>query len=141
MYARTRYLLWSHIVARVVWINRVSCQSRTWPSKQEKIIFPCTRSAVPSRIGLLVSILSLNLVLAYGIPFEFRCGVHLFIYNRHTPSCQSRVYMVALMRTDGVHCRVCTGTGPVKIEKLRTSAAFAGQHGPINIRLSFQQTL
>ena len=25
---------------------------------------------------------------AYGIPPEFRRGVHLFIYNRHTPSGQ-----------------------------------------------------
>ena len=36
----------------------------------------------------------LNLVLTYGIPPEFRGGIHLFIYNRHTPSGQSRVYRV-----------------------------------------------
>ena len=36
-------------------------------------------SAVPSRVSLLISILRLNLVLTYGIPPEFRCGVHLFI--------------------------------------------------------------
>ena len=30
-------------------------------------------------------------MLAYGIPLEFRGGVHLFIYKRHTPSGQSRV--------------------------------------------------
>ena len=29
---------------------------------------------------------------AYGIPPEFRGGVHLFILNRHTPSGQPRVY-------------------------------------------------
>ena len=51
-------------------------------------IFPCPRaglkiwsretgSAVPSRVRLLVSILSLNLVLTYGIPPEFRGGVRL----------------------------------------------------------------
>ena len=45
-----------------------------------------TGSAVPSRVSLLFSILRLNLVLTYGIPPEFRGGVHLFIYNRHTPS-------------------------------------------------------
>ena len=28
----------------------------------------------------------LSLVLTYGIPPEFRGGIHLFIYNRHTPS-------------------------------------------------------
>ena len=30
----------------------------------------------------------------YGIPPEFHGGVHLFIYNRHIPSGQSRVYRV-----------------------------------------------
>ena len=70
-----------------------------------KIIFPCpcsrlricsreTCSAVPSRVSLLISILWLNMVLTYGIPPEFRHGVHLFTYNRHTPSGQSRVYRV-----------------------------------------------
>ena len=34
-------------------------------------------SAVPSRVSLLISILRLNLVLTYGIPPEFRGGVHL----------------------------------------------------------------
>ena len=38
-----------------------------------------TSSAVPSRVSLLISILGLNLVLTYGIPPEFRGGVHLFI--------------------------------------------------------------
>ena len=36
-------------------------------------------SAVSSRVSLLISILRLNLVLTYGIPPEFRGGVHLFI--------------------------------------------------------------
>ena len=35
--------------------------------------------AVPSRVSLLNSILRLNLVFSYGIPPEFRGGVHLFI--------------------------------------------------------------
>ena len=38
-----------------------------------------TGSAVPSRVSLLVSILRLNTVLTYGIPPDFRGGVHLFI--------------------------------------------------------------
>ena len=33
-------------------------------------------SAVPSRVSLLISILRLNLVLTYGVPPEFRGGVH-----------------------------------------------------------------
>ena len=36
-----------------------------------------TGSTVPSRVSLLISILRLNLVLTYGIPPEFRGGVHL----------------------------------------------------------------
>ena len=45
--------------------------------------------------SLLISILErVNLVLTYGIPPEFRGSVHLLIYNRHTPSGQSRVYRV-----------------------------------------------
>ena len=87
-------------------------------------MFPCLRSclriwsretgsAVPSRVSLLISILRLNLVLTDGIPPEFRGGVHLFIYNRHSPSGQSRVYRVMQLRTDGVHCRESAGTGPV----------------------------
>ena len=47
-----------------------------------------TVSASPSRVSLLISILRLNLVLAYGIPPKFRGGVHLFIYTaiRHRVS-------------------------------------------------------
>ena len=33
----------------------------------------------PSCVSLLISILRLNLVLTYGIPPDFRGGVHLFI--------------------------------------------------------------
>ena len=62
-------------------------------------LFPCPRSclriwsretvsAVPSRVSLLISILRLNLVLTYGIPPEFRGGVHIFIQTaiRHRVS-------------------------------------------------------
>ena len=38
-----------------------------------------TSSAVPSRVSLLVPIIRLDVVLTYGIPPEFRGGVHLFI--------------------------------------------------------------
>ena len=57
-----------------------------------------------------------DLVLTYGIPPEFRGGVHLFILNRHTPSGQSRVYRVTQLRTNGVHCRESAGTGPVNLK-------------------------
>ena len=51
-----------------------------------------------------------------------------FIYlNRHTPSGQSRVYRVAELRTDGVHCRESAGTGPVNLKVVPvTGAALAG---------------
>ena len=75
-----------------------------------------TGSAVPSHVSLLISILRLNMVLTYEIPPEFRGGVRLFIYNRHVPSGQSRVYRVTQLRTDGVHCRESTGTGPVNLK-------------------------
>ena len=66
------------------------CQSCLWSAKQGKLIFPwprwCLRiwsretvSAVLSRVSLLISILRLNLALTYGIPPEFRGGVHLFV--------------------------------------------------------------
>ena len=73
-------------------------------------------SPVPRQLAHLHS-LRLNLVLTYGIPPEFRGGVHLFIYNRYTPSGQqSRVYRVTQLRTDGVHCRESAGTGPVNLK-------------------------
>ena len=101
-------------------------------------------SPVP-RVSLLISILRLNLVPTYGIPPEFHGGVHLFIYNRHTPSGQSRVYRVTqIMRTDGVHCRESAGTGPVNLKVVPNECclgSLAGQHGPINIRLSFSHPL
>ena len=71
-----------------VWINRVRLPILLVVSSTGKLIFPCPRacmriwsrekgSAVPSRVSLLISILRLNLVLTYGIPPEFRGGVHL----------------------------------------------------------------
>ena len=45
-------------------------------------------SVVPSRVSLFISILRLNLVLTYGIPPDFRGGVHFFIETaiRHRTS-------------------------------------------------------
>ena len=112
-------------------------------------IFPCPRSclrissretvsAFPSRVSLLISILRLNLVLTYGIPPEFRGGVHYFFKNRHTPAGQSRVYRVTQLRTDGVHCRESAGTRHVKLKVVPNECChFAGHHGPMKIRLSF----
>ena len=108
-----------------LWITRVRLPILLVVSWTGKIIFPCPRacliiwsremgSAVPSRVSLLISVLRLNRVLTYGIPPEFRGGVHL--WNRHTPLGQSRVYRVTQLRTDGVHCRESAGTGPVNLK-------------------------
>ena len=107
-------------------LGKVANPARGQPNR-EKVIFPCPRSrlknwshetgsAVPSRVSLLISILRRNLVLTYGIPPEFRGGVHLFISNRHTPSGHPRVYRVTRLRADGVHGRESTGTGPVNLK-------------------------
>ena len=120
-----------------VWINRVRLPILcSWSAEQGKIIFPCPRaclqiwsremgSAVPSRVRLLISILWLNLVLTYGIPPEFRGGVHL--WNRHTASGQSRVCRVTQLRTDGVHCRESAGTGPVNLKVVPNECCLAWQ--------------
>ena len=74
-----------------VWINWVRLSILLVVSCLGKIIFPCPRaclriwsretgSAVPSRVSLLISILRLNLVLAHGIPPEFRGGGH-YLYK------------------------------------------------------------
>ena len=48
---------------------------------------------------------------------RFRGGRRPSIYlNHHTPSGQPRVYRVAHLRTDGVHCREPAGTGPINLK-------------------------
>ena len=49
-------------------LNRENSCLRIWSRE--------TGSAIPPRVSLLVSILRLDLVLTYGIPPEFRSGVH-----------------------------------------------------------------
>ena len=62
-------------------------------------------------------------MLTHEIPPDFRGGVHLFIFNRHTPSGQSRVNRVTQLRTDGVHCREFAGTGPVVLKVVQVTGA------------------
>ena len=50
-----------------------------YPRSRLRIWSRETSSAVPFRVSLLMSILRLNLVLTYGIPPEFRGGIHFFI--------------------------------------------------------------
>ena len=66
-------------IARV-WINRVRLPILHVVSHSRLRIWSReTGSAVPYRVSLLISILRLNLALTYGIPSEFRGGVHLSI--------------------------------------------------------------
>ena len=46
---------------------------------RQRTRFRKTVSAVPSSVSLLIPIIRVSLVLTYGIPPEFRCGVHLCI--------------------------------------------------------------
>ena len=57
------------------------------------------------------------------LPISAAASIYLY---RRTPSGQSRVYRVAQLRTDGVHCRNSAGTGPVVLKVVPgTGAAFA----------------
>ena len=56
------------------------------PFAPENLVSRHAGSAVPSSVSLLISILRLNLVLTYGIPPEFRGGVHLCIYSTMSSS-------------------------------------------------------
>ena len=61
-------------------------------------------------------------------------------FNRHALSCQSRVYRVTQLRTDGVHCRESAGTGPVNLTRGSSSNGCClsrSHHGQIKLRLSF----
>ena len=53
---------------------------------------------------------------AYGIPPEFRGGVHLFILTAIRHRVSPEVYRVTQLRTDGVHCRESAGRGPVNFK-------------------------
>ena len=77
----------------------IAINSVSMAAANTKRTFPCPRlrlriwsretsSAVPSRVSLLISIFRLNQMLTYGIPPEFRGGVHLFIQTaiRHRVS-------------------------------------------------------
>ena len=62
----------------------------------------------------------------------------LIYLNRHAPSGQS-VYRVTQLRTDGVHSRESTGTGPVNLNNVVPVKRVLPlhHHGLINMRLSF----
>ena len=82
--------------------GKVANPSRGQLADQGKLILPCPRlclriwsretgSAVPSRVSLLIFILRLNLKLTYGIPPEFRGGVHSYRYTLCTNNAAVRI--------------------------------------------------
>ena len=101
--------------------------------------FGLAKRVRPSRPASACSFcrLRLNLVLTHGIPLDFLGGIHLFVSPYAIGP--SRVYRVAAqLRADGIHCQESAGTRPVVLKIVQvTCAAFAGHHGPINVRLSF----
>ena len=138
-----------------VWINRVSKvaspargqlnrETEYFPVRVRAWEFGLARRVWPSRpaSACSFSILRLNLVFTHGISLDFRVDVHLFIYHRHTPSGQSRVYRITQSRTDGVHCRESAGTGPVNIKVVPYECCLGrSPWTAINIRLSFPHPL
>ena len=74
-----------HNRARLPILLVVSCSRlRIWSCE--------TGLAVPSRVSLLISILRLNLVFAYGVPSEFRGGVYSLSVHKMYYEC-SNTYM------------------------------------------------
>ena len=47
----------------------------------------------------------------------------MYLFKRHTLSDQSRVYRVAQLRADGVHCRESAGTGPIILKVVAVTGA------------------
>ena len=113
------------------------------------MIFPCPRSrlniwyretgsAVPSRVSLLIPHTQDESGAYSWASSRFPLRRPFICLYRHTPSGQSRVFWVTQLRTDSVHCGESGGTGSVVLSVVPVmGAAFAGHHGPINVRLSF----
>ena len=111
------------------------CQFCSWSAEQGKLIFPCPRtclriwsretgSAVPSRVSLFI----LQTQAEFGANWRDSSRFprrRLFIYfNRHTPFGQCRLYRVAQLRTNDVHCRESAGTEAIvlKVVPITSSA-------------------
>ena len=122
-------------------------QPCSWSAEQKNIVFPLSPfapenlvaresgSVVPSRVSLAVLHTQVESGTSSRDSSRFRNGVHIICLQ--PPSGQSRVYRVTQLRTDGVYRRESAGTGPVlKVVPVTGAAFFAGDHGPINVRLS-----
>ena len=86
------------------------------PVRALRIWFRETGSAILSRFSLLILRTQAESDAYSRDYFRFPWRLQFIYLNRHTPSGQFRVCRVTQLRTDGVHCRVSTGTGPVNLK-------------------------
>ena len=105
---------------------------------EESVFLPCTRSrlriwfhetgtAVPSGVSLLILHAHAESGAYSQKSSRFPRWRPSSYLNRHTPSGQSRMYQATKLRTNGVHCRVSAGTGPVVLKVVpEIGAAFSG---------------
>ena len=119
-------------------------------------MFPCPRaclrirsrqkgSAVPSRVSLLISLLRLNLVLTYlrdssRVPRRPPFMKPPFAIGS-VPSLSGHAIIAYRWRSLSRVRRHRTGRVNLKVVPNKSSAALAGHHGPINMRLSFPHPL
>ena len=61
-------------------------------------------------------------MLTYGIPPDFRDGVHVF-QPPYAIGSVPRVYRLLQLRTDDFHCRESAGTGPVVLKVVPLTSA------------------
>ena len=108
-----------------VWINRVRLPILlvvSWTGKMNIPLSPCVPENLVSRDGFSRPVprqpAHLHTQAESGAYLRDSSRVPRWhpLWNRHTPSGQSRVYRVTQLRTDGVHCREFTGTGPVNLK-------------------------
>ena len=67
-------------------------------------------------------------MLNHRIPHAFRDGVYMY---RQSSSGQSRAYRVTHLRTDGVHCRESTVTGPVVLKAVLLEYVYYARPGKV----------
>ena len=119
-------------------------------------MFPCPRaclrirsrqkgSAVPSRVSLLISLLRLNLVLTYLRDSSRVPRRPPFMKPPYAigsvPSLSGHAIIAYRWRSLSRVRRHRTGRVNLKVAPNKSSAALAGHHGPINMRLSFPHPL
>ena len=92
---------------------------------------PLSPFAPPSSVSLLIPILKLNMVLTYGIPPDFRGGVHLIVFlpPYAMVSVPSLSGHAIAYQWRSLHYRESADTGPVnlKVVEFQTGAVLPWQ--------------